>query len=191
MNRHFFAHTLLILLCLYIVSFVIRSILILFGITLIPAFELRASIPYGILSGSLDLPLGFAVQGMGLDWPVVFVICVISNVILGTVLYPFIDFIVRTLERIPLIGRFWIKFVQRTQRRIHPYVERWGTIGVALFIAVPLPGSGSYSGALGAYLLGMSYKRFLLANAVGVTLAGIAVTVVTVTGKGLISLIIG
>ncbi len=165
------------------------NILILFGITLIPAFELRASIPYGILSGSVDLPFGISVQGMGLSWPVAFIICVISNIILGTVLFPLIDHIMRVLERIPLIGRLWNKFVVRAQRKVHPYIERWGTIGVALFIAVPLPGSGSYSGALGAYLLGVSYKRFILANIIGVTLAGIAVTVITVTGQGLFKLI--
>lgn len=172
-----------------IVEQMIKNLLILFGITLIPAFELRASIPYGVLEGTLRLPFDIVVQGMGKPWPWVFAVCVASNIILGTALYPFIDYIVRLLERIPLIGRFWTKMVARTQRRIHPYVERWGTIGVALFIAVPLPGSGSYSGALGAYLLGMSYKRFIIANAVGVTLAGIAVTAVTVTGRSLFNLI--
>jgi uncharacterized membrane protein len=167
----------------------LKSIIILFLITLIPAFELRASIPYGILEGSLDLPLGFTVEGMGADWRWVFIVCVISNAILGTLLYPLIDHIMRALERIPLVGKFWSRFVVRTQKRIHPYVERWGIIGVALFIAVPLPGSGSYSGALGSYLLDLGYKRFLVANAIGVTLAGIAVTVVTVTGQGLFQLI--
>jgi len=167
----------------------ITRILILFGITLIPAFELRASIPYGILSGSVDLPFGLAVQGMGEPWPVVFIICVISNIILGTVLFPLIDHIMRILEKIPLVGRLWNKFVLRAQKKIHPYVEKWGTIGVALFIAVPLPGSGSYSGALGAYLLGISYRHFIVANIIGVTLAGIIVTILSVTGQGLFKLI--
>lgn len=167
-----------------------RSFLILFLITLIPAFELRASIPYGVLEGSLELPLGVTVEGMGRPWPLVFIICVVSNIILGTLLYPLVDHIMRALERIPLVGRFWNRFVVRTQRRIHPYVERWGTIGVALFIAIPLPGSGSYSGALGSYLLDLGYKRFLLANVIGVTIAGIAVTLVTVTGQSILQLLL-
>lgn len=167
----------------------LKSLLILFGITLIPAFELRASIPYGVLEGSLDLPFGMIVQGMAKPWPWVFFVCVASNMILGTLLYPFIDYIIRLLERIPLIGRFWRRIVERTQLKIHPYVERWGTIGVALFIAVPLPGSGSYSGALGAYLLGMSYRRFIIANAIGVTLAGVAVTAIVLTGSSVLSLL--
>lgn len=167
------------------------NILILFAITLIPAFELRASIPYGIISGSMELPFGVTVKGMGLNWTWVFTVCVISNIILGTVLYPLIDHIMQLLERIPLIGRFWTKFVARAQKKIHPYVERWGILGVALFIAVPLPGSGSYSGALGSYLLGISYRHFFIANVIGVTLAGIAVTFVSVTGQGLFNWFFG
>jgi uncharacterized membrane protein len=166
----------------------LRNIAILFGITLLPAFELRASIPVGIFEGRLDLPFGLAIQGMGLPWPFVFAVCVISNAILGILLYPLIDRFIHLLERIPLIGRFWEGFVSRAQRRIHPYVERWGAIGVALFVAVPLPGSGSYTGAVGAYVLGMSYRRFLFANTLGVALAGIAVTALVLTGSGLFHL---
>lgn len=168
----------------------LTRILILFGITMIPAFELRASIPFGILAGRVDLPFGLHVEGMGLEWPMVFIICVVSNIILGAIIFPLIDHIMRFLEKIPFVGRLWNKIVVRAQKKIHPYVEKWGTIGVALFIAVPLPGSGSYSGALGAYLLGISYRQFLLANVIGVTLAGIAVTAATVTGQGLIKLLI-
>jgi uncharacterized membrane protein len=167
----------------------IRNIIILFSITLLPLFELRASIPIGILSGKLELPLHLSMQGMGLEPWLVFIICVISNMVLGIVLYPIINRFIHLLERIPFFGHFWKRFTERTQKRIHPYVERWGTVGVALFIAVPLPGSGSYSGALGAYLLGLSYKRFIVANMLGVTLAGIAVTAITLTGKGIFELI--
>lgn len=169
----------------------IRDILILFWITMIPAFELRASIPIGILTHRVDLPFGLHFEGMGLSWPWVFVICVLSNMLLGIILYPLIDRFIHLLEHIPLFGRFWRRQVERTQRKIHPYVERWGAIGIALFVAVPLPGSGSYSGALGAYLLGMSYRRFVLANALGVTLAGIAVTAITLTGQGLVEWMAG
>ena len=167
----------------------IRNIAILFAITMLPFFELRASIPIGILDGVLNLPFGLTMKGMGLEWWWVFIVCVLSNAILGTIIYPVINIFIHTLEKIPLIGKFWRKTVERTQRRIHPYVEKWGTVGVALFIAVPLPGSGSYSGAVGAYLLGMSYRKFIFANVIGVFLAGIAVTIITLTGRGLFQLI--
>ncbi|MFH1830463.1 MAG: small multi-drug export protein, partial [Pseudomonadota bacterium] len=76
----------------------------------------------------------------------------------------------------------WTSFVMRAQTKIHPYVEKWGAVGVALFVAIPLPGSGSYTGSVGAYMLGMSYRRFILANTLGVIIAGIAVTAITLTG---------
>ncbi|PIU54739.1 MAG: hypothetical protein COS89_09235 [Deltaproteobacteria bacterium CG07_land_8_20_14_0_80_38_7] len=165
------------------------NILILFAITLIPTFELRASIPYGILNGTLELPFGITVSGMGEPWLYVFFVCVISNIILGIVLYPIIDRLIKILERIPVIEKFWNKFVIRAQNKIHPYVKKWGTIGVALFIAVPLPGSGSYSGVLGAYLLGISYRKTIIANIIGVTLAGILVTILTITGQSIFNLL--
>ena len=163
----------------------IRNIALLTAITFLPFLELRGSIPVGILSGRLDLPLGISLQGLGLKWWWVFIVCVISNMILGIILYPIIDKFIHIWERIPLFGRFWKRHIIRTQRRIHPYVERWGTVGVALFVAIPLPGSGSYSGAIGGYLLGLSYRSFILANALGVFLAGVAVTAITLTGAQL------
>ncbi|MFH1654855.1 MAG: small multi-drug export protein [Pseudomonadota bacterium] len=159
--------------------------IILFLITLLPFLELRASIPFGILSGTVAMPLGFHATGLDLSWPIVFAICVVSNMVLGIILYPVIHHLILLLEKIPLFGKFWKRRVEKTQRKIHQYVERWGMIGVALFIAVPLPGSGSYSGAIGAYLIGMSYRRFILANCIGVTIAGILVTLATMTGKGI------
>ncbi len=163
----------------------IRNILILFGITMIPAFELRASIPYGILSGRVDLPLGLHVEGMGMWWLSVLAICVASNAILGFILYPLIDKIMQVLSKIPLIGKLWNRFTSHAQKKVHPYVEKWGTLGIAIFVAIPLPGSGSYSGAVGAYLLGMSKRNFYIANTIGVFLAGVAVTAATIAGRGI------
>ncbi|GAH86941.1 unnamed protein product, partial [marine sediment metagenome] len=67
-------------------------------------------------------------------------------------------------------------------RKIEPYVRKYGTFGVSLFIGLPLPGSGSYTGALGAYLLGLGYKKFVIANIIGVVIAGIIVTILTLAG---------
>ena len=166
-----------------------KQVLLLFAVTFLPLFELRASIPLGILQGEIHLPLNYAMSGMGLDWILVFTICVLANALLGILLYPFINYWIHTLEKIPFFGNFWKRKVEKVQKKIHPLVEKWGTFGVALFIAVPLPGSGSYSGAVGAYLLGMSYKRYILANFVGVFLAGCAVTALTLSGQGLFDFI--
>ena len=64
------------------------------------------------------------------------------------------------------------------------YVEKYGEIGVAIFIGIPLPGSGVYTGSMGSYLLGVSKKDFIIACILGVLIAGTAVTLITLFGSG-------
>jgi len=146
-----------------------KTILILILITLIPTLELRASIPYGILKG--DLP-----------WWVVVFVCVVTNIILGPVVYLLLDKGVGLLQRFQWLDRIYQRTVERTQRRIQKSVDRYGEIGVALFIGIPLPGTGSYSGALGAYLIGLGWRKFILANIIGVLIACAIITGAVLSG---------
>ncbi|MBN1385506.1 small multi-drug export protein [Candidatus Woesearchaeota archaeon] len=153
------------------------EILILIGLTLLPFLELRASIPYGMLATDLA-------------WQVVFIVCVLSNILLGPIVYFFLDRIIHVFLKIRWIEKCWHKSVERTQRRIHKFMERFGWLGVALFIAVPLPGSGTYSGALGSYILGLGYRKFIIANIIGVLIAGILVTLIVMTGSQAFSIFV-
>lgn len=146
-----------------------NDILLLIFLTLLPFLELRASIPYGIIV-------------LGMDWFPVFLICVITNILLGPIIYIFLDKFVHLFMRIKIIEKYYRKIVEKTQRRIHKAVERWGEFGVALFIGVPLPGSGSYSGALGSYLIGLGFRKFFIANIIGVLIAGTIVTLISLAG---------
>jgi len=163
------------------------KILALILVTFIPFLELRASIPLGILSGKIEL-FNLTLQGFGLNWALVFLVCVVSNMILGPLVYLFLDKFVKYLTKFELFANYYNRKVEKTQHKIEPYVRKYGTFGVALFIGVPLPGTGSYTGALGAYLLGLGYKKFILANALGVLIAGIVVTMLTLTGIQFFSL---
>lgn len=154
-----------------------NEILNLIWITFLPFLELRASIPYGILKANLD-------------WALVFLVCVVTNIILGAVLYPLIDRIVRIVTRIGFIDSLYKMYVKRTQRGIEKYVGRYGELGVAIFIGIPLPGSGVYSGALAAYLIGLDYRKFIIADIIGVLIAGIIVTIVSLTGVGAFDLFV-
>jgi uncharacterized membrane protein len=142
-------------------------------ITMLPFLELRASIPYGI-------------NFLKLAWPTVFIVCVISNIILGIIIYFMLDKFVHFFLRFRVFEIPYKKIVLRTQKKIHPYVEKYGEIGVALFIGVPLPGSGVYTGALGAYILGLKFKKFIIADIIGVLIAG---TIVTIISTGALRLI--
>jgi uncharacterized membrane protein len=144
------------------------SVLELIWITLIPALELRASIPYGILNG--------------MSWIAVFLVCVITNIILGIFVYYFLEKFIIIVKKIRFIEKLWNKYVAKIQRKIHKAVEKWGEMAVAVFIAIPLPGSGVYSGALAAYLIDLDFKKFVIANIIGVLIAGIIVTILSLTG---------
>jgi uncharacterized membrane protein len=149
----------------------LKEALTLIALTLTPFFELRASIPFGILAG---IPL-----------PLVLIITILSNIALAPLLYIFLNYVIHIFLKINAINKIWQKIVTRTQKKVHPYVEKYGTLSLALFIAVPLPGSGVYSGSIAAYLLGYEFKEFLIASIIGVILAATAVTIITLFGKGI------
>ena len=155
----------------------LNNIILIIAITFLPFLELRASIPYGILF-------------LKMYWLPVFVIAVITNIILGPIVYFFLDKIMPIFLRIKIIDKIYQKYVEKTQKKIHKYVEKYGEAAVAIFIGIPLPGSGSYSGALAAYLIGLGYKKFIIANIIGVLIAGIVVTIITLTGATVFDLFI-
>lgn len=164
----------------------VEQVLILILITLLPFVELRLSIPVGILAVSIMLPYGITLQGFGMHWLYVFVICVTTNAILGPVIYFLLDKVAHLFLHIEWIGKTYHKTVEKTQKKIHPYVEKYGWAGLAIFIGLPVPGSGSYSGALGGYLLGIGYRKFIIANTLGVLIAGTLVTAITLAGRGIL-----
>lgn len=71
----------------------------------------------------------------------------------------------------------------KLQQAIQVYIQKYGIMGLALFIGIPLPGSGVYSAALGAYVLGFKFKDYLVATILGVLIAGIIVMLVSTAGN--------
>lgn len=149
----------------------INDLMWLIGLTLLPFLELRASIPYGIFKTDIH-------------WMIIFLICIFFNIILAFLVWFFVNYIMHLFLKVKFIEKIYHKIVERTQKKIKPYVEKYGVIGLALFIGVPLPGSGVYSGGLGAYLLGFNFKDYILASIIGVFIAGIIVLLISMFGNG-------
>lgn len=150
----------------------LRETLELIMITLIPALELRASIPYGILK-------------IGMSWWSVWLICVIFNILLGILVYLLLDKVVHLFLHWKWFARIYHKVIERAQRKIHAAVEKWGELGIAIFIGIPLPGSGVYTGGLGSYLLGLNFKKFIVSCVIGCVIAGTAVTLIVLFGQSM------
>ena len=140
-------------------------------LTLLPGLELRAGILFGL--------------SQGMDALQVFALAVAVNALLGPIVLFALQNILPFFLKINVLEKFYAQNVLRVQKDYKKYIEKYGGIGLALFIAVPLPGAGSWSGALAAFLMGMKIKKFAIVNFVGVLIAGI---IVTLAGLGIISL---
>lgn len=147
-----------------------NDILELIILTLLPVLELRASIPYGILNTNLPILS-------------IFFICVITNILLGVILYWFLHHLIHFFLRFKIIKRLYQKTITKAQEKVKRYVQKYGVFGLAIFIGIPLPGSGVYTAALGAYLLGFKFKEFLIAAILGVLIAGGIVLIITTAGN--------
>ncbi len=145
----------------------INQILVLGLITIVPWIELRGSIPYGI--------------GMGLDSWFVFLFTLALNIAIIPLIYWGLEiFYNRVFSRF----RVCRTLVERVRNRGEKYIKKYGMPGLIIFVGIPLPGTGAYSGAILAWLLGMRKRRAFVSIALGV---GIAALVVTLFSVGLFS----
>lgn len=156
--------------------------LLLVFITFLPLIELRFSIPVGILSGTISLPGGITLSGFGLNPLLVFATATLTNILLGFAIFNLVYLFDLGLRK-SRIRNPYSKFMDRAHRKLSPYVNRYGTFGVALFIGLPIPGSGVYMGSLGAFMLGLNKKQFYKATIIGVSMAATIVTFLTITGR--------
>jgi uncharacterized membrane protein len=139
-------------------------------LSIVPWVELRLAIPYGIAKEGLHPGMAFAAAVLA-SWTV------ILPVFVGLDL-----FYVRFLSRSPLVRRL-IEEVRRHGRR---YVERWGVVGVGIYVSLPVPGPGVYSGAVLAWTLGLPRRQAIGALVIGVLVSAILVTLIS---TGLIAVI--
>ena len=132
-------------------------------ITILPISELRGGIPLGILKYELD-PL------------FIFCIAVIANaLIFFPVFFALRLFYDKVLSRIPLFERY----LDNLRKRGEPKVEKYGFWGLFLFVAVPLPIAGAYTGTILAWLPGMDWRKAFRAVGLGEIMAGVVVLLLT------------
>ncbi|WP_456454004.1 COG2426 family protein [Thermococcus sp.] len=143
-----------------------------FMLSLVPTFEGRYAIVYGMGRG---YPL----------WETLFAAAlgVLLLSLILPLLLPYIDGLMLWLEGTFLrkIARLYLYYINRVRRKAHPYVERWGFLGLTVFVAIPLPGTGVWTGALAAYLFGIEKKTAVPALILG-GLLSMAITLVPSLG---------
>jgi uncharacterized membrane protein len=127
-------------------------------ITISPITELRVGIPWGIHSG--------------LDPLLTFLIAIIANaLIFFPIFFALRLFYDKALSRIPLFN----KYLDSLRKRGKPIVEKHGFWGLTLFVAIPLPITGAYTGTILAWLMEMNWRKAFAAIGVGVVIVGIII----------------
>jgi len=136
----------------------VKTWLTLIALTWVPWVELRGSIPLGI---AWQLP-----------WAAVLAVTTLANALIFVPVYLVLHLAYRRWLENTVVGAW----VRAARRRGEGLVQRYGTWGLAFFVAVPLPGTGAYSGTALAFLMGIPPARAFVAVAAGVAVAGCLVT---------------
>lgn len=142
-----------------------KNVFITFLISMLPVVELRGGLPYGIALG-LDYPVALAAAVLGNMVPVPFIIVYIRHVFTWL------------RER----SKWWDEKITRLEKKAHlkgRVVRKYSTIGLCILVAIPLPGTGAWTGALVAAVLDMRLKKAIPAIFLGVCIAAAIMTMVT------------
>ena len=131
---------------------------------MVPLIELRGAIPVGCAAG--------------IPWYVNFLLCVIGNMIPVPFILFFIEKIFAFMKRFPRRGRIAVFFEQKGEKN-KGKVTKYATWGLLLFVGIPLPGTGAWTGSLIAALLKMDKKHAIISTFGGVILAAVIVTLIS------------
>ncbi len=135
-----------------------------FLISMVPIVELRGAIPVG--------------QMLGLSFWECFFLCSIGNILPVPIILLFVRFVLDWMKTIKHLDKiaFW---VEKKAAKHSGKVTKYATWGLLIFVAIPLPGTGAWTGALIAALLDMRMKKALPSICGGVLIAGLIVSAIT------------
>ena len=140
----------------------LKSYLLVFFVSMVPLIELRGAIPIGL--------------GMGLPILPTYLVCVVGNMIPVPFIYLFArKFLIWGYHK-PLIGpicKFCIVKGEKGGRALEAKAGRGLVVALLLFVGIPLPGTGAWTGTLAGSILDMKFKDVVKACMGGVLLAGI------------------
>jgi len=137
--------------------------LAIFLISMVPIIELRGAIPIGI--------------GWDLNPIIVYIVCIIGNMVPVPFIYLFARKVLLWGKDKKIIGKFFNFCLVKGEsggKKLEAKAKKGGLfVALMLFVAIPLPGTGAWTGTLAASMLDIDFKRSTLAVLLGVLIAGI------------------
>lgn len=147
----------------------LKNYLWVFFLSMVPVLELRAAIPIGAT--------------LGLEWVANYLICVIGNMIPVPIILLFVRHVLEWMKKIPRLDKIALWVENKVQKNT-PKVQKYASLGLLIFVALPLPGTGAWTGALVAAMLDMRMKYAIPSIFCGVLIAGL---IMSLASYGLVS----
>lgn len=157
----------------------LKKYLIIFLISMIPLIELRGAIPVALAPEAAQVHLlGMNLHGLGLPILWSYVVCIIGNMLPVPIIYWFALAVIKwgQSKNIPLFSKFCHFCMEKGEKGGKKLQEKAGKglyIALFLFVGIPLPGTGAWTGTLAASILEMDFKKSIVAVVCGVVLAGV------------------
>jgi len=134
-----------------------------FIISMLPISELRGAIPVAIGVYNLDPVEAYFIAIIGNIIPVIFIL-------------KYIEFVSKYLmSKSKFFNKFFTHLFEYTRRKHNKKFEKWGALALITFVAIPLPITGGWSGALAAFVFGVPFKKALPLIFLGIMIAGVIV----------------
>lgn len=132
--------------------------ILIFIISLLPVLELRGGL---IAASLLNLPMWSSL-----------IVCLLANILIIPFVLFLMENIIKLLSHIKIFKNFFDWWYKKALKK-KDLIEKYGYIGIMLFVAIPLPGSGAWTGCLLAVLLGLDKKKSFIASLLGVLIASV------------------
>ncbi|MBR1393708.1 MAG: small multi-drug export protein [Ruminococcus sp.] len=142
-----------------------------FLISMVPLIELRGGVPFGIIRG--------------IAWYKALPLCMFANMLPVPVIFFFARRVLEWGADKPVIGKFFSFCLEKGEHggeKLKAKAGRGLYVALLLFVGIPLPGTGAWTGTLAASMLDLDFKKSVVAVMAGVLLAGIIMTVLSQLG---------
>ena len=137
-------------------------------LSILPIAELRGGIPYALANNINPF--------------VAYFVCVGANILAFPIVFFFLEFLHPLFLKIDFYKNLFDKFVIKTREKLNDKIKKYGFWGLMLFVMIPLPVTGAYTGSFAAWLFNIPKKKAFLSVVLGVVISGIIVTTIMLTG---------
>jgi len=137
--------------------------------SILPISELRGGIPYAIANDVNPFLAYF--------------ICVGANILAFPIVFLFLEFLHPLFLKVSFYQKLFDKFVLRTRKKLDKKIKKYGFWGLMLFVMIPLPVTGAYTGSFAAWLFNIPKKKAFISVVLGVIISGIIVTTIWLFGS--------